>query len=97
MAPCVVTAVKMAKQAERDLTKCPSYIISKFKYWVGLVEVFGLHSAQKIKGFHDEPLKGSRVRQRSIRLNKNYRVIYTILRDGLLAFVLVLEVNKHEY
>jgi hypothetical protein len=51
MGPCVITAVKMAKQAERDLTKCPSYIVSKFTYW----------------------------------------------EDGLLAFVLVQEVNKHEY
>ena len=52
---------------------------------------------QKIKGFHDEPLKGKRSGQRSIRLNKAYRAIYTIGQDGGVEIVEVHEVSKHEY
>lgn len=57
----------------------------------------GLESVRKIKGFHDEPLKGKRSGQRSIRLNKSYRAIYVINRDGGVEIVEVQEVNKHEY
>jgi proteic killer suppression protein len=56
-----------------------------------------LESVRKIKGFHDEPLKGKRLGQRSIRLNKSYRAIYVIDRDGGVEIVEVQEVNKHEY
>ena len=57
----------------------------------------GLDSVRKIKGFHDEPLKGKRSGQRSIRLNKAYRAIYTIGQDGGVEIVEVQEVSKHEY
>lgn len=48
-------------------------------------------------GYHDEPLKGKRVGQRSIRLNRAYRAIYEIDETGQVHFIEVLEVNKHEY
>ena len=48
-------------------------------------------------GVSDEPLKGKRSGQRSIRLNKSYRAIYVINRDGGVEIVEVQEVNKHEY
>lgn len=47
-------------------------------------------------GYHDEPLKGARVGQRSIRLNRAYRAIYVIKNDGI-EFGSVEEVNKHDY
>lgn len=93
----MVTIVKLTKKAERNLSNCPTYISSKFKYWVGLVESFGIDVARTIKGFHDEPLKGRRIGQRSIRLNKSYRAIYAIRHDGCLDVIEVQEVHKHEY
>ncbi len=51
---------------------------------------------QKIKGYHDEPLKGKRKGQRSIRLSKSYRAIYTIKKNEI-EFVSIEEVNKHDY
>ncbi len=57
----------------------------------------GLESVREIKSFHDEPLKGKRSGQRSNRLNKSYRAIYVINRDGGVEIVEVQEVNKHEY
>ncbi len=45
---------------------------------------------------HDEPLKGDRKGQRSIRLSRSYRAIYRVVKDHV-VFILVEEVNKHEY
>jgi proteic killer suppression protein len=49
-------------------------------------------------GFHDEPLKGKRKRQRSMRLSKAYRLLYSIrrVRKGE-EFVYIEDVTKHEY
>ena len=52
---------------------------------------------RKRPGFHDEPLKGKRQGQRSIRLNKGFRAIYTIDTGGVIHFIEIAEVNKHEY
>lgn len=52
---------------------------------------------RKRPGYHDEPLKGKRLGQRSIRLNKAYRAIYEIDTTGTIHFIEVIEVNKHEY
>ncbi len=84
-------------ESKRHPTSYPDYIASKFKYWVSLIETMGVESVREIKGFHDEPLKGKRSGQRSIRLNKSYRAIYVINRDGGVEIVEVQEVNKHEY
>ena len=65
--------------------------------WVEAVEAQGLEEVRKIPGFHDEPLRGQRRGQRSIRLSRAYRAIYRILEDGALEFISVEEVTKHEY
>ena len=69
----MISTVKLTKTAQHGLTSCPDYIASKFKYWVSLVETMGLEAVRKIKGFHDEPLKGKRSGQRSFLGNlKNF-------------------------
>jgi proteic killer suppression protein len=57
----------------------------------------GLPAVRKISGFHDEPLKGKRKGQRSIRLNKAWRAIYRVAKPGIINLVLVEEISKHEY
>jgi proteic killer suppression protein len=51
---------------------------------------------RKVPGFHDEPPKGDREGQRSIRLSQAYRVIYVVV-SGTAKFVRIEEVNKHRY
>jgi len=51
---------------------------------------------RKIPGYHDEPLKGDRAGQRSIRLSRAYRAIYEIRKD-VAQLVSVEEVSKHDY
>ena len=70
-----IYTVILTKKAERQLTKVPNHIVSKFQLWVDLIEQEGLRESRKIKLFHDEPLKGGRKGQRSVRLNKAYRAI----------------------
>jgi toxin HigB-1 len=55
-----------------------------------------LMEARKIPGFHDEPLRGKRAGQRSIRLSRAYRAIYRVV-DDVIEFALVEEVHKHDY
>jgi len=70
---------------------------SKLKAWINAVGKDGLGEVRKIPGFHDEPLKGKRAGQRSIRLSRSYRAIYLALRDETLWFAQVEEVSKHGY
>jgi proteic killer suppression protein len=83
------------KLFDRQLEKVPLHIRKKFMLWLFSVETIGPSSTMKCKGYHDEPLKGERFGQRSIRLNKSYRMIYRIL-DGYLIIEL-LEIHKHDY
>jgi proteic killer suppression protein len=41
-----------------------------------LVEEQGIEEAREIPGYHDEPLRGEREGQRSVRLSRAYRAIY---------------------
>lgn len=90
------TEVLISKTAKKQLNSIPKNIKFKFYTWVSFLNELGLKEVRKSPGFHDEPLKGKRKGQRSIRLNKAYRAIY-IEKDNHLELVEVLEVNKHEY
>jgi toxin HigB-1 len=61
------------------------------------VELSGLREIRKSLGYHDEPLKGNRLGQRSVRLNRSYRLIYVEEPGENVIMVLVIEVNKHDY
>lgn len=82
---------------EKSIKKLPDHIVIKLLSWAKRVEIYSLEEVRKIAGFHDEPLKGERTGQRSIRLNKAYRAIYTIDHAGTIRIIKVIEVNKHEY
>jgi proteic killer suppression protein len=74
--------VYLARKAQRQFEQLPNQ---------------GIESMRRIPGYHDEPLKGERFRQRSSRLSKGYRVIYREEPSGEIVVVMVLEVHKHEY
>lgn len=85
--------VVFSSKAEKQLFWLPRHIVSKLKSWVSLVEKFGMNATRKIPGYHDEPLQGSRLGQRSIRLSKSYRAFYFVDSNK----VIIIEINKHEY
>ena len=92
-----INKVLWSKQVGKQLDKLPEVIVRKFYAWVTSVQLSGLREVRRLPGFHDEPLKGQRAGQRSVRLNKAYRAIYIENNDGTLEFIEVIEVNKHEY
>jgi toxin HigB-1 len=79
------------------LPRIPGHIRRKLLSWAKTVELEGILKVRKLPGFHDEPLQGKRFGQRSIRLSKGYRAIYTQEKDGHLHLIVVEEVSKHEY
>lgn len=92
-----VYCIELTRNAQKDLLKVPDFIKDKLLLWVDAVERLGLQQVRKISGFHDEPLKGDRKGQRSIRLNKAYRAIYTEGQHKALHIISIIEVNKHVY
>ncbi len=88
--------VYLTSNAIKNLKKVPLHISLKLQSWIDAVGHKGLNEVRKIPGYHDEPLKGKRKNQRSIRLNIAYRAIYIIHQDTI-RFVEIQEVHKHEY
>lgn len=92
----MVFVVHLSKTAQKQIQKLPSHIVVKLMAWIESVNTDGLEEVRKVPGFHDEPLRGQRAGQRSIRLSRSYRAIY-VIKSHKIEFVEVLEVNKHEY
>lgn len=89
--------IELTKNALKDLVKTPAFIKEKLLIWIDTIRRIGIREVRKIPGFHDEPLKGNRINQQSIRLNKAYRAIYTENENGCIHIISILEVNKHDY
>jgi proteic killer suppression protein len=85
----VIFTVKASKQ----MKLAPHYITDKLLNWAREVEIFGIQAVRKHKGYHDEPLAGQRLGERSIRLNRQWRGIYRE-RDSQ---VYITEVMPHAY
>lgn len=88
--------ITLSKLAKKQLDQVPQHIFEKYVYWTSLIQKIGLLEARKYKGFHDEPLKGERKGQRSVRLSKAYRAIYKEV-NGEHEIIEIIEVNKHDY
>ena len=89
--------VILSERAEKDLRKIPLPIVLKLESWINDVGHRGLMEVRKVPGYHDEPLKGERSGQRSIRLNKAYRAIYIENEQKEIVIISIIEVNKHDY
>ena len=92
----MIRSVVLSKRAQKDLAKIPKHIRRLFHTWEEGVRNHGLEEIRKVPGYHDEPLKGARAGQRSIRLSRSWRAIYSLWGDHV-VFAYVEEVNKHEY
>ena len=92
-----IRSVRLSRNAQKDLDRVPEHVGAKLQAWIKAVMKNSLEEVRKIPGYHDEPLKGKRAGQRSIRLARGYRAIYIIEKDDTIEFVLVEEVNLHGY
>jgi toxin HigB-1 len=93
----MIRRVELSKVAERQVGKAPVEVRDKLLFWALSVAELGLAEVRKRPGFHDEPLRGDRAGQRSVRLNRQWRAIYVVRADGLVQFVSVEEVTPHAY
>ena len=93
----MIKSVVITDAAKKDLRTVPAHVSDKLEAWARAVAAYGLDEVRKVPGYHDEPLRGDRKGQRSIRLNKSYRAFYVISADGAVQFVAVIEVNNHKY
>lgn len=85
------------QKSQNNLKKIPKEIIVRLMKWIYTIEEFGFNEARKVKGYHDEPLKGIRQRQRSVRLGIKWRVIYTQSQAGEIHIVMIEEITLHDY
>lgn len=83
------------KSIEKNAKKLPKQVLKKYELWKDIVFRHGPDKLREFPGFHDEKLKGDRSGQKSSRLSKQYRVIYSI--DKSIIIVYVLDINPHEY
>ena len=90
-----MTKVTFSRQFEKQISRVPSHIQRKAHSWILEVSFRGIAEVSKRPGYHDEPLKGARKNERSVRLNKAYRLIYKVIEDHL--HIKLLEIHKHEY
>ena len=89
--------VILSKFVGKQLRKIPRHIKEALFLWILTIEKIGINETRKLKGYHDEPLKGARIGQRSVRLNKAYRAIYEEKSENELTLISIVEVNKHDY
>ncbi|MDE0119567.1 MAG: type II toxin-antitoxin system mRNA interferase toxin, RelE/StbE family [Bdellovibrionales bacterium] len=82
---------------KKPLKKMPYFIRDKVQIWTDMVEKEGLPAVQKVRGFKDHILKGNRKGQRSVYLNKKWRLIYTLNKEGQINIIIVKEVIPHDY
>jgi len=92
-----VTTVLIGANARRQLRRVPQHVLGKLLYWVSVIEQEGLSEAGKMRGFHDEALKGKLKGLRSIRLNRAYRALYRVGIQGGRKTVHIEGITKHVY
>ena len=85
------------EKIDKKLKKLPLPIKEKLFFWVVSVRTKGIRIVRMTKSYHDEPLKGKRKGQRSIRLSKSWRAIYREEKNGTINLIIVEEVSKHDY
>jgi len=62
--------VYLTKQAQKQFKKLPVHIRQTLRTWANLINGHGIESMRRVPGYHDEPLKGQRIKQRSSPLSK---------------------------
>ena len=75
--------------------KLPLAVVEKYELWKEVVGEHGPAKLRELPGFRDEMLKGERFGERSSRLSRQYRVIYTV--EQSIVTVNVLEITPHKY
>ena len=90
------TQIQYTRQFRKDFAKLPERLQEKVDLWIASVQSYGIAATQQVASYRDEALKGNRKGQRSFRLNRQWRVIYTEDHAQCITLTL-LEVTPHDY
>lgn len=80
---------------DKIIAKLPLQVVKKYELWKDIVFRHGPEKLREFPGFHDEKLRGELERQRSSRLNMQYRVVYSIEKE--MVTVYVIDITPHKY
>jgi len=83
------------RRVSKQLDSLPKDVLKRYEKWKDIVTISGPQGLRKIKGLHDESLRGEWKEHRSSRLNQQYRVIYRVEKDKVL--IQVVNVTPHDY
>ncbi|MGD8843076.1 MAG: type II toxin-antitoxin system mRNA interferase toxin, RelE/StbE family [Gammaproteobacteria bacterium] len=83
------------RRLSRQLKGAPPEVLKRYEKWKDIVRLSGPGGLRRIKGFHDEALRGEWKGNRSSRLGLQYRVIYKTLNDQVL--IQVVNLSPHDY
>jgi len=83
------------KRVSKQLDSLPKDVLKRYEKWKDIVAISGPQGLRKIKGLHDESLRGEWKGHRSSRLNQQYRVIYKVEKDKVL--IQIVNVTPHDY
>ena len=83
------------RRVSKQLDALPKDVLKRYEKWKDIVTVSGPQGLRKIKGFHDESLRGEWKGHRSSRLNQQYRVLYKVEKDKVL--IQFVHVTPHDY
>jgi len=83
------------RRVARQLKDTPKEVLKRYEKWKDVAGLSGPSGLRKIKGFHDESLRGEWKGYRSSRLGLQYRVIYTTLKDQVM--IQVVNLSPHDY
>jgi proteic killer suppression protein len=98
----MAAVVELSTRVLKALSSVPEHIKVKLLAWVTDLDERGLVEVRRVPGYHDEPLKGRRKGQRSVRLSRSYRAIYVVQKGReenghRVDMVRVVELSKHDY
>ena len=75
--------------------KIPAAVVKQYQKKVNiLISITGLNELYNFRSLNFEALKGSREGQYSIRLNKQYRLLFRINKNEELE-IIIIEISKH--
>lgn len=74
----------------------PKEIIKQYKKKVQLLTVISkLEQLKQFRGLNFEFLKGDRKEECSVRLNKQYRLVFEQTKENEISVILINEISKH--
>ncbi len=83
------------RRVARQLKGAPQEVLKRYEKWKDIVGLSGPSALRRIKGFHDESLKGDWKGHRSSLPGLQYRVIYKTLKDEVM--IQVVNLSPHDY